>query len=222
MSAAVIDAFFSTLTSNPATAGISEVSEDSLLESAKMGDPAPFAELCDRYVPRLFRIANRITRNREDAEDAVQDSLLRAFVHIRDFDARSAFGTWLTRIVINSALMILRKKRPSLELAMDDDSCLDVLSCRIADSAPNPEKRYLQNEQKQILTTAIQGLRPNLRRILEIQQTQECSMNETARMMGISVAAAKGRLFHAKSALRRSSLLRAARSGRSPRRLPVM
>jgi RNA polymerase sigma factor (sigma-70 family) len=88
-------------------------SDESLVEAVKGGHSAAFATLSERYRQQLFRAARRITRSCEDAEDAVQDTLLRAFVHVTDFDGRSSFGTWLTRIAINSALMILRKKRTS-------------------------------------------------------------------------------------------------------------
>jgi RNA polymerase sigma factor (sigma-70 family) len=187
-----------------------EPAEKSLVEAAKGGQSTAFATLCERYAQQLHRAAHRITRSREDAEDAVQDALLRAFVHLQDFDGRSSFATWLTRIAINSALMILRKKRTSLEMAMEsaDDFGADGLSYKIADRMPNPERRYAQSEEERILKKAIRTLRPTLRKVVEIHQLQELSMRETAQATGISVAAAKGRLFHAKAALRKSSILK--------------
>ena len=187
-----------------------EPAETRLVEAAKAGQSAAFATLCERYVKQLLRAAHRITRNREDSEDAVQDALMRAFVHVRDFDGRSSFGTWLTRIAINSALMILRKKRTSFEIGMEgaDDFGPDGPGYRIADGAPNPERRYARSEEQRILKKAIHTLRPTLREVVEIHQLQELSMRETAEAMGISVAAAKGRLFHAKVALRKSSILK--------------
>jgi RNA polymerase sigma factor (sigma-70 family) len=167
-----------------------------------------FAALSERYKQQLFRAAHRITRNCEDAEDAVQDTLLRAFVHMKDFDGRSKLGTWLTRIAINSALMILRKKRASREIAMDcnDDVGADPLRYEMTDDGPNPERRYAQSEEESMLRKAIQRLRPTLRVVVQIQQLQEHSMQETAEAIGISLAAAKGRLFHAKNVLRRSMI----------------
>jgi DNA-directed RNA polymerase specialized sigma24 family protein len=91
-------------TSTRSTHGLSD---ESLVQAAKNGHSTAFVTLCERYRQQLFRAAHRITRSFEDAEDAVQETLLRAFVHIMDFDGRSSFGTWLTRIAINSALMIL-------------------------------------------------------------------------------------------------------------------
>ena len=164
-----------------------------------------FARLSEQYREQLFRLAHRITRTPQDAEDAVQDTLLRAFVHMGDFEGRSSFGTWLTRITINSALMILRRKRTSLEFAIgrNNDSGGDDLCYEITDHAPSPETRYAQTEEQRILRTAIQRLRPNLRVVVQIY-LQGRSLRETAEALGISLTAAKGRLFHAKKALRRS------------------
>jgi RNA polymerase sigma factor (sigma-70 family) len=182
------------------------LSDESLVEAAKLGHSIAFDTLSERYRQQLFRAAHRITRSREDAEDAVQDSLLRAFVHMRNFDGRSKLGTWLTRIAINSALMILRKKRASPEIATDSNDNFDAdgLRYEISDHVPNPEKRYAQSEEESMLKKAIQRLRPTLRVVVQIQQLQERSMRETAEAIGISLTAAKGRLFHAKNALRRS------------------
>ena len=194
-----------------------EPAEKSLVEAAKGGHSTSFGTLCERYAQQLLRAAHRITRNREDSEDAVQDALLRAFVHLRDFDGRSSFSTWLTRIAINSALMILRKKRTSLETATvgTDDFGPDGVGYEIPDHAPNPERRYAQSEEERILKKAIRSLRPSLREAVEVQQLQERSIRETARAMCISVAAAKGRLFHAKVALRKSSVLKLMHRPRS-------
>lgn len=193
-----------------------EVPEKRLVEAAKNGHSTAFGALCERYTQQLLRAAHRITRSREDAEDAVQDALLRAFVHLRDFDGRSSFATWLTRIAINSALMILRKKRHSLEVAMGgaNSSDDDAWTYEIPDHAPDPERRYAKREEEGILRKAIQHLRPGLRGVVSIQQLQEASMRETANATGISVAAAKARLFHAKVALRRSPMLKLMRQRR--------
>jgi RNA polymerase sigma factor (sigma-70 family) len=187
-----------------------EYRDKSLVEAAKAGHSSAFATLCERHAQQLLRATYRITRNREDSEDAVQDALLRAFVHLRDFNGESSFATWLTRIAINSALMILRKKRSSLETAMTsgDNSGADGFIDQIVDHAPNPEKCYAQREKERILKRAIHSLRPTLRQVVEMKQLQERSMRETAETMCISVAAAKARLFHAKLALRKSSILK--------------
>jgi RNA polymerase sigma-70 factor (ECF subfamily) len=194
-------------------AGADEHIEKRLVEAAKRGHSTAFAALCERHAKQLFRAAQNITRNREDAEDAVQDALLSAFVHLRNFDGRSKFGTWLTRIAINSALMILRKKRntPVMDLGGAEDSSIGGLNHEIPDRAPNPELRYAKREEARILNNAIQELRPALREVVQKQQLQETSIRETAAAMGISEPAAKARLFHARVKLRKSSMLRMRR-----------
>ena len=187
--------------------------DEKLVAAAKYGQTAAFDVLCERLAPRILRALFRITKNREDAEDALQDSFLSAFLHIREFDGRSAFSTWLTRIAINSALMILRKKRTSHEISLDNsaDSNAKASSWEMPDHAPNPEKRYAQRERENILRGAISTLRPTIRKVIELQQLQEHSMKETAAIIGISVPAAKARLFHAKIALRKAPRLKSIR-----------
>jgi RNA polymerase sigma factor (sigma-70 family) len=196
-----------------------QLDESSLVRAAKYGETVAFDVLCEGLAPRILRSLYRITRNREDAEDALQDSFLRAFVHIADFDGRSSFSTWMTRIAINSALMILRRKRGSLEISIDhtEESDANRTSWDMPDHAPNPEKRYAQHERETILHGAIGTLRPAIRQVIEIQQLQENSMRETAEKIGITVSAAKARLFHAKAALRRAPRLKSIRSVRGKR-----
>jgi RNA polymerase sigma-70 factor (ECF subfamily) len=190
---------------------VQPASEMHLLAQARRGRPEAFEELCRAHATRLFKAALRITQNREDAEDAVQDSLMRAFVRINDFRGASTFSTWLTRIVINSALMIRRKNRSStqhvvIEDVLDSD---DRLKIQIAQSSPNPEQSYVARERKRALRQAISRLRPRVRAVVELGPLQEFSVNETAKVLNISLAAAKARLFHARAALRRSAALRA-------------
>jgi RNA polymerase sigma factor (sigma-70 family) len=191
--------------------------EKRLVRAAKSGQSVAFDVLCERLTPRILRSLLRITKNREDAEDALQDAFLSAFVHIAEFDGRSAFSTWLTRIAINSALMVLRKKRTSREISLDGSADSETIptSWEMPDHAPNPEKRYAQHERENILRGAISTLRPAVRKVIELQQLQEHSMKETAAMIGISVPAAKARLFHGKVALRRASRLKSITSGRT-------
>jgi RNA polymerase sigma-70 factor (ECF subfamily) len=186
------------------------MNEPSLLAAAKNGETAAFDTLCRAHAEKLFRTVHRITRNREDAEDAVQDSLFRAFLHLKSFDGRSTFSTWLTRIGINSALMLLRKKRSWREIYIDDsvDPGGNWSFRDVPDSSPNPESFCLQREREEALRRAISDLRPRTRAVIELGQLQERSMKQTARVIGISTAAAKGRLFHARRMLRNSKPLR--------------
>jgi RNA polymerase sigma factor (sigma-70 family) len=198
--------------------------EKTLLAAAKRGQPTAFDALCQPYSRKLYQTTFRITRNREDAEDALQDAFLSVFVHLKNFDGRSSFATWLTRIAINSALMILRKRRSSLETAVvsGDDSGSEDVPFQIADHAANPEKRYAQFEREKILHKAIRALRPKLRRTVEFQQLQERSIRETAKAMCISVAATKGRLFQAKTVLRKSLTMKLLYRPRTGGRLRVL
>ncbi len=187
------------------------LSESALVAAAKRGKTEAFEMLCDRCAHKVLQATKRITKNHEDAEDALQDSFLRAFTHIKRFDGRSSFSTWLTRIAINSALMMLRKRRAARELSMDTNSTGDTTQnyWQIATTAPNPEKRYIQQERETFLREAVGRLRPGIREMVEVQHFQEFSMKEAAAHIGISISAAKGRMFHAKAALRKSRRLKA-------------
>lgn len=184
--------------------------ENDLVAAAKRGQASAFGELCNRHTKQLLRVTQRIMRNREDAEDAVQDSFLSAFVHLADFDERSRFSTWLTRIAINSALAKIRKKRGKIEVAIDepDEAGAIKLQFELSDAAPNPEETYRRRERNEILGTAIRKLRPRARKVVEFHQLQEYSIKETAKLLGISAAAAKARMFHARAALRQMSILK--------------
>lgn len=187
--------------------GDERLSESCLVARARGGDPASFEALCAPHTKRLLKTAFSITGNREDAEDAVQDSLMRAFVRIKDFLGASSFSTWLTRIVINSALMIRRKKRTARHIFLDDVS-EDRLTLDVPDAAADPAQIFFARERRKALCNAIRDLRPNLRSALEAGHLQDFSMEETAKALNISIGAAKARLFHARAALRRSATLR--------------
>jgi RNA polymerase sigma factor (sigma-70 family) len=188
--------------------------EQALVATAKQGQAEAFGALCQPLTRKLIQSAQRITKNREDAEDALQDAFLSAFIHIKNFDGRSSFSTWLTRIAINSALMTLRKKRRAREISIGiGESYAKGLGWDVPDPSPNPERACAQREKERLLREAICDLRQTIRRVVEIQQLRELSMKETARMMGVSVTAAKGRLFHAKRALRKALRLRTNEHG---------
>jgi RNA polymerase sigma-70 factor (ECF subfamily) len=188
-----------------------KVAEERVLRDSKRGKAEAFQTACETLRPRLLKIALRITRNREDAEDAVQDSLLRAYMHIDDFQGNSAFSTWLTRILMNSALMINRKNRNARQVSTEDLNRPGEpgLQFQIPDQSPNPEQTFVQRERTRILLGAIRKLRPRMRAVVEVAQLHDLPVKETAKVLDISVAAAKGRFYHARSALRKSLALRA-------------
>jgi RNA polymerase sigma-70 factor (ECF subfamily) len=195
------------------TGSIEGWSESRLIAAAKDGHGAAFGVLCERHAEMILRITFRITRNREDAEDAVQDSFMSAFVHLTNFDERSRFATWLTRIAINSALGQLRKKRGIREIPIDEPSpALDPRpALEIPDRAPNPEENYRLRERREIVGEAVGRLRARSRKVVEVHQLGEFSVKETAQILGISISAAKARMFHARTALRRMPMLRNVR-----------
>jgi RNA polymerase sigma-70 factor (ECF subfamily) len=189
-------------------------SEEQLIAAAKTGSRASFGELCERHMKRVSCVTRRITRNREDAEDAAQECFLNAFVHLKDFDGRSQFATWLTRIAINSALMKLRENRAAREVPMDEPnpSSEPVAQREFRYDAPGPEESCSLGERKRIVTSAISGLRPRARNVVELIHLQEHSIRETAQILGISTGAVKSRMFHAKIALLGMPLLQSVGS----------
>jgi RNA polymerase sigma-70 factor (ECF subfamily) len=179
-------------------------SDARLLAAAKSGHSVAFGELFNRYKRAIFHLSQRIVRNHEDAEDVVQEAFQLAFVHLHDFNGDSRFSTWLSRIAINVALMKLRKKARKVEISIDEHSESDDKPYRdtVTDLAPNPEQDCLVQERSRILREALAELRPNARRVLEMYELEGRSMKEIAEGMGISVAAVKARIFHARPKMR--------------------
>jgi RNA polymerase sigma factor (sigma-70 family) len=197
--------------------------EARLVAEAKRGESEAFDELWRAYSKGILKTTYRITRNREDAEDALQDSFLSAFANIHAFDGKSRFSTWLMRIAINASLMIVRKKRTALELSLDDrgaDGDWEVAV--LLDRTPDPETQFVQRERAEILRQAIGALRPSIRRAVELQKLGEHSVQETAAKMGLTVTAAKSRLNQAKAALRESLNPKASRLARNTRRFHLL
>jgi RNA polymerase sigma-70 factor (ECF subfamily) len=179
--------------------------EDALLvTAAKARDTRAFELLVERHERKIFLLAQRITRNREDAEDVVQQSLQKAFVHLKKFEGKSLFCTWLARITINQALMLLRRKHRSHEVPSEVSSTKTESSMPLdfRDPAPNPEDSCLDREQQQILCAALNKLRPGIRRAIELRDLDELSIGDTARVMGVSVTAVKARVFQGRRKLR--------------------
>ena len=177
--------------------------DEELVAATKSGDELAFETLVKRHQGRIFALAFRYTRVREDAEDIVQETFRKAFVHLQKFEGKSSFSTWLTRIAINEALMTLRRRRALHEVPADDSSGDNGTTpgLDLADASPDPEASYLQKEGARILSAAIRHLRPGMRRAVELRELGELSTRETAGLMGLSVAAIKGRVFHARKEL---------------------
>jgi RNA polymerase sigma-70 factor, ECF subfamily len=184
--------------------GWNEMSESLLISAAKSGDAVAFVELSKRHSTKILRRAYRIVKNWQDAEDVLQESLLRAFLHLKDFEERSSFSSWLTRIAINLALMSLRKKRGHVEIPMEVIN--DDLEIRYRwepkDPAESPEGHCSRRERENLLNGAIRQLPPMLRQVVQLKLIDGRSGEEVSQILGISVPAAKSRLARAKTALR--------------------
>ena len=178
--------------------------EQVLVAAARHGDEQAFETLFNRYRQKVLRVVLRYTRVREDAEDVVQQSFHKAFVHLCRFEGKSSFSTWLTRIAINEALMFLRSTAAVREVYMDDAGDAGRISANleIPDSRQDPEASYLQRERARLLLSALKGLRPRMRRALELRELAEFSTEQTAGQMGLSVGAVKARIFHGRRKLR--------------------
>jgi RNA polymerase sigma-70 factor (ECF subfamily) len=177
-----------------------------LVAGAKAGDAHAFELLVQRHEGKIFSLAQRMTRNWEDAEDVVQQCFQKAFIHLRKFEGESLFSTWLTRIAINEALMLLRRKRGSREVPIAESITEDetVLPLDFPDSGPSPEDSCLQREQERILSAAVNELTPGMREVIELRELGELSTGETAQVMGLSVGAVKARVFHGRRKLRKT------------------
>jgi RNA polymerase sigma-70 factor (ECF subfamily) len=178
--------------------------ELTLVRAAKQGDVAAFEELVRRYDRNVFRIANHITHNAEDAEDVVQEAFLKAYQNLNRFQEQSKFYTWLVRIAVNEALMKLRRRRSDKTVSMDQDieTEEDTIPREIADWSPNPEQQFKQEELKEILSKTIQGLPPSFRTVFVLRDVEGLSTEETAEALDLSVPAVKSRLLRARLQLR--------------------
>ena len=182
---------------------LKDLNDDLLVTVAKTGDVSAFVELRERHSTKILRTLYLITKNTEDAEDALQETFLKVFMHLKKFESRSSFSSWATRIAINSALMILRKKRSWKEISIDSagDDCGIVGRLELRDFSEDPEHCYARREREEFLRSAILRLRPALRDVIELRLTEEYSMQELAECLGISTTAAKSRLLRARLAL---------------------
>lgn len=182
------------------------VSDDVLIAAARWGDQHAFVELCERYAFHTKRKILSIVRNREDAEDALQDTLLRAYTHLSSFRQSCKFSTWLTTIGVNSALMVLRKRRGCGEryasAGATDPGTLELHE--IADQAPGPEEIYSKKQANLLVRREVEALHPILRSVVDQYYGAESSLEEAARALDISLSAAKSRLGRGRARLRSS------------------
>jgi RNA polymerase sigma-70 factor, ECF subfamily len=180
-------------------------SDEALVAATKRGDVQAFEELVVRHRPKVLAVAQRITNNWEDAEDVAQESLHKAFLHHDTFQEKSKFSTWLTRIAMNEAFMLLRRRRGVVEVLPEnpDDSMKPSVEAFV-DQSLNPEESCWQRERTEILAEAINRLGPKVRSTILLRDVEERSVRETARILGTSISAVKARVFHGRRKLRRT------------------
>ena len=180
--------------------------DQALVAAAKMGDQQAFETLVKRHRQRIFAIALRYTRVREDAEDVVQQTFQRTFVRLSSFAGRSTFSTWLTRIAINEALMCLRRTRARREESIDDLNGDERTgpNFSVVDASPDPEANYLKREEAEVLCAALSNLTLPLRTAIKLRELGELSIQQTARCMSVSVGAVKANVFRGKRKLRKT------------------
>jgi len=178
--------------------------ETAILEQARRGDTNALTGLLRRYEGKIFRLALHITQNREDAEDVLQETFLKAFEHLNQFQGNSKFYTWIVRIAVNQALMKLRKRKSDRAVSLDEqlDTGEDTVAREIAAWDENPEQRYSREELNQILTSAVDDLTPIYRAVFVLRDIEELSTEETAEALNLSVPAVKSRLLRARLQLR--------------------
>ena len=187
------------------TTNTNKHSDEALVAVAKRGDAQAFEELVLRHRQKVLAVAQRITNNREDAEDVTQESLHKAFLHLDAFQEKSQFSTWLTRITMNEAFMLLRRRRGIVEVLPEnpDDGMKPSLEVFV-DQKLNPEESCLQRERTEILSEAINRLGPSVRSAILLRHIEERSVEETARILGTSISAVKARVFQGRRKLHKT------------------
>lgn len=210
--------------SSPTDKSFTDCDEERLVAEAKGGSQAAFEKLVESYRARIFRMARVVAHTHEDAEDVIQQSFHKAFIHLPNFEGRSSFSTWLARIALNEALMLRRRNRRFRHVSIDDSRSADEVApaLEIADSRPNPEHSYFQRERQRLLRSAINELKPRTRSALQVRDLDERSVRDAARILGVSVSAVKSRVTRGRRELReklknRYRTATRRESGRSPR-----
>jgi RNA polymerase sigma-70 factor, ECF subfamily len=179
------------------------VDDTLLVKAAKNGSMAAFEQLMSRHTSLVFRVAMHITNSREDAEDVVQDAFLKAFRHLRRFEERARFSTWMTRIAVNTALMKLRGLRRVQTISLDQEMDEGLtISDKVADWKPDPDQLYSQRELRDILQRALNLLPHGSRVVFLLRDVEGLSIAETAEMLGLSDSNVKARLLRARLKLR--------------------
>ena len=180
-----------------------QLNEAKLIRAGQRGDEQAVEALFRRYQRPLFQTALRVLGNTEDAEDALQDGLLSAYRNLRRFEGRSQFSTWLTRIVINAALMRRRSAKARPAISLDETPREDELPAaeRFADDGPDPEQVFASTEIREIISENLDELSPLLRTAFVLREVQGYSTGEAAKKLGVTENTLKARLWRARHQL---------------------
>ena len=178
---------------------------DISIEALRSGDKHEFARMVDAYSGPLYRLALKMLGNEPDAQDVLQNTFLKAFQHIREFEGRSKLSTWLYRIASNEALMMVRKRRPETNFTdtvqeQDEGQILDPV--QFTDWCCLPEDEFLTSESRAALDRAVQRLPETLRIVFILRDIEALSIQETSQALGLSETAVKTRLLRARLRLR--------------------
>ncbi len=185
------------------TTGIRHDCDNALVTAAKGGNAQAFEDLVLRHERKVFAVAQRITKNREDAEDVVQETFHKAFLHLDDFQEKSRFSTWLTRIAINESLILLRRRRRIAEVLPESpEDGVESISEAFVDQSPSPEESCWRRERTELLAETINRLGPKVRSAVLLRDIEERSAEETAELLGTSITAVKARVFQGRRKLR--------------------
>jgi RNA polymerase sigma-70 factor, ECF subfamily len=182
---------------------LSNLTDPELVELARHGNQDAFGDLIRRHRQRCVDLATFILRNRGDAEDEVQNALSKAHAHLDQYHGEAEFSTWLARIVSNQCLMLLRVKRRTRFVYLDEaSSAQEAPPVELPACGPDPEGELAFTQMKRVLRTEIRRIPPMLRNVMLLRDIQGLAMADVAEKLGITVPAAKSRLLRARAELR--------------------
>ena len=177
------------------------LSDEQVITRVLAGETALFEVLMRRYNERLYRAARAILRDENEAEDVMQQAYVNAYAHLRQFDGRSKFSTWLTRIAVHEALARARRRGRYLTMDLEDASAIEFPQAH--DGTPDPERLAIARELGAVLESAIERLPDGAREVFVLRQIEGMRTDEVADALGVSEAVVKTRLSRARGALRR-------------------
>jgi RNA polymerase sigma-70 factor (ECF subfamily) len=186
--------------------------EEGLLRRAQDGDREAFRAIMQRCNQRLFRVARVVMRNDDEAEDVLQEAYLKAFAGIGQFRGEAGLATWLTAITLNEARARLRRRRPTMELAVMDEIGIRIIPFPGQTEMPDPEAEAVRSEIRQFLERAIDTLPEEFRIVFMLRDVEGCSVEETAAQLELNPQTVRTRLFRARKLLRRDLALKMAGS----------